>query len=223
MRVLIGKGVWLACVLGGCALISKGEPLRPRYFAPEPQLPQAPASAPAASGQALSLGSVRAASHLRERIAYRLSAHELGYYEARRWTDRPEEFLKRALARRLFQDGGMSRARSRSAPVLELELLAFEEVREPRHLARVRILYLLQNGRDSSVERTVTVERPIEAADDSAIAMVTALGDALAVAVDRVATQVEAALRPSTPPVEAQAASGAPCPGACQPDTTSQR
>jgi hypothetical protein len=71
----------------GCALTSKADALSPRYFSPE-QAPE-PSAARAAPERRLELrlGQVSSASHLDERISYRLSSSEVGFYEERRWTE----------------------------------------------------------------------------------------------------------------------------------------
>ena len=89
------------CLLGACALLSKAEPRVPRYFTPERATSgSTAASTAAATGgmRQLRLGNVRGSSELQERIMYRASPHEVGYHDGLRWTQRPEVFLRRALA-----------------------------------------------------------------------------------------------------------------------------
>src|SRR5689334_18964534 len=82
---------------GGCALTSKAEVLELRYFSPEHVKPHltgadvSPAPGPGAPNAALELrlGRVSSGPNLRDRIAFRDSAYELGYYENWRWTERP--------------------------------------------------------------------------------------------------------------------------------------
>jgi cholesterol transport system auxiliary component len=201
MRMLMA-----ACAaLAGCALTSKGEPLRPRYFTPE----SAPASARAmrtpATNLRLRLGRVAAGSSLREQIAYRDSEHELGFYEERRWTERPEVYLRRALSHALFEERGATRVVAGFAPTLEVELIAFEEVRAPVHAARLQAVAILHDERIGRLEQTITVERPIEgvAGARKNDAWVQALSEALAQGVaeisDRVLAQVAALEPPETP------------------------
>src|SRR4029077_4048150 len=120
-------------VFTGCALLSKAAPLQPRYFSledgPLASNRGAALRSPTSGAMQLRLGRVSAGPHLRERIVYRDSDHELGYYEDRRWTERPETYLRRALARALFEERGLLRVVSGGAPTLEVELVAFEEIR----------------------------------------------------------------------------------------------
>ena len=91
-------GCFVAPLVAGCALTSKGEALTPRYFTPVVE-PAAPAQPPAAATNAeLRLGMVAPAAHLEQRIAYRVSDTELAYYDDRRWSEPPEELVRRALA-----------------------------------------------------------------------------------------------------------------------------
>lgn len=191
--------------LAGCALTAKSEPLRPRYFSPESiQQAARPLHAPAANLQ-LRLGRVVAGASLREQIAHRDSEHELGFYEERRWTERPEVYLRRALARALFEERGATRVVSGFAPTLEVELAAFEEIRAPQHAARMQAIAILHDERVGRLEQTITVERPIAPAADARKdeALIRALSEALAQGVaeisDRVLAQV-AALQPAAEP-----------------------
>src|SRR5579859_2713520 len=113
----------------GCALLSKSDPVVPRYFSPEPAAAAEPALVvPAAAPLELRLGRVNAGSYLRDKIVFRNSAYEVGYYEERRWTEKPEAYVRRALARALFDRRGIHQVISGPAPTLEVEVTAFEEV-----------------------------------------------------------------------------------------------
>jgi cholesterol transport system auxiliary component len=205
---------WLvaaACsLLTACALFSKAAPLAPRYFTPEDGSAAAAqrgvGQAPASETRQLRLGGVRGGSQLRERIMFRDSAHELGYYEDRRWTERPEAYLRRALARALFEERGLVRVVSGSAPTLDAELIAFEEIRAPEHKARVQVIITLDDDRIGSLQETITVEKPVrrDAPGDDADAAVEALAAALHQCVTQIADRVTAKLvsapATSTPP-----------------------
>jgi cholesterol transport system auxiliary component len=202
------------CALGACALTSKSDPLRPRYFTPESVGAEAPAPAFGPSrgpGPELRLGRITASANLREPIVYRRSATELGYYDDRRWTERPETYLRRALANALFEQRGLTRAVSGQAPTLEVELVAFEEVRGASHKARLQAIAILIDRRLGRLERTITVERPVAGKDDDIDAVVRALAEALQIAVGEISQRVVeqvAALAPAEPPA------GAPPPSA---------
>ena len=155
---------FLACALScsgwfGCALTSKAEALSPRYFSPESRAE--PRSAPAPNAYELRLGEVSSASHLDDRIAYRVGASEMGFYDDQRWTENPEAYLRRALERDLFEERGLSRIVTGSAPILDVELINFEEVRGARPTVRVTLTFMLRDDRRSFVERTLNLDRPV--------------------------------------------------------------
>lgn len=197
--------VSLVCLVSsGCALTSRSDPLPMRYFTAE---------AAASSGgertqrSALSPGSelplrlerVQASSHLEDAIAYRNAGHEVGYYEGERWTERPGDFVERALERALYQDGGLKRVISGASETLVVELTAFEEIRGPQPVARFEAIITLHDERTSQLVQTVRVERPIapsraesgDKTDDAAARVVAALSDALQAGVDQIAQIVE--------------------------------
>jgi cholesterol transport system auxiliary component len=199
-----------ATLLGGCALTSKSEPLLTRYFSPDyigapPRQAVPTSSAGAGTGQ-LRLGDVRGGSHLRERILYRDRDEALGYYEQRRWTERPEDYLRRALARALFEERGMQRVVAGAAPTLEVELVAFEEIRAPRRKVRLEAVILLHDERIVRLEETVTIERPVRSqSEDDVGAVVRALAEALRLSVTYIADRVTAEVATMTPAAPAAA------------------
>ena len=209
-------GAAAALLTAGCALTSKSEPIAPRYFSPE-----RPADAARASKKPLDvplelrLGRVSGSSHLDERLVYRDSAYQLGYYEERRWTEEPAEYLRRSLARVLFEDRGLRHVVGGLGPSLEVELTGFEEIRSPKHLARVQMTARLQDARVVRWEETLTVDQPIteDGSGDAASGMVAAIGVALGAAVDHIADRVVSDL--STPPPAPSAT--APSPPAARP------
>ena len=178
---------------GGCALFSKSELVQVRYFSPEEsgarQARHEQPSPIACSGQiALRLGRISAPEHLEERLVYRSSPNEFGYYQNQRWTDRPEEYLRRALSRELFEVRGLARVVSGAAPTLDVELTAFEEVRGPIPKARLALTFVLHDEKSVQIERSLTIDRDI--ADRDAQSFVRALSSALAGAVERVTGDV---------------------------------
>jgi cholesterol transport system auxiliary component len=190
--------------VAGCALTSKSDPMMPRYFSPDEargrrQLAAASLIAEAEAetqGIELRLGRVTAASYLGERIVFRDSNYELGYYEERRWTERPEAYLRRAVARALFEDRGLRRVVSGAGPALDIELSELAELRSPP-VVRVRATYVLYDDRLVRRQATLTIERPIpsaatarESAETAARAMADALGDAVNQIADRVAADL---------------------------------
>jgi cholesterol transport system auxiliary component len=199
-----------ALLVSGCALTSKSESILPRYFSPERSgAIQKGASAPAgpATGAELRVGRISAATYLDERMVYRDSAFEVGYYEEKRWTEAPEDYLRRRLERALFQERGLRHVVGGGAPTLEVELTAFEEVRKPARIARVQVSARLQDGRLVRWEETLTVDQPVAKAtsDEPADAMVEAIGLALSSVVNQIADRVTKELTaPPAAPAEAR-------------------
>jgi ABC-type uncharacterized transport system auxiliary subunit len=199
-----------AALLSGCALLTRSKTVDIRYFTPDIEA-RANAPAPTATALQLRLGRVTAAAYLNERIAYREPSAEIGYYSKLRWAEPPEAFVRRALSRRLFQDHGVREIVSGVGPSLEVDLEAFEERRGDTTAARVQITWRLRDRRTVVVQRTVTVEQPIRDGDpdDTAHALVAAMGQALDSVVGSVSTEVIAAL-PTYPQAPATAEAGAP-------------
>jgi cholesterol transport system auxiliary component len=203
----------LLAALSGCALTSKATAIEPRYFSPDLAAPAPRAAPPETAPLELRLGMIEAASHLEERMAYRVNASELGYRDDRRWSERPEEYVRRALEGELFERLHVRRVLSGAATTLDVELTAFEEVRDPAPHVRVALIFRLHDDRQVSLERSLVVERPlVEDGDvDHAQRVASALGAALAQAVAEVGAEVLAQLRaqPAAKPVTAAEGSGA--------------
>jgi len=197
----------LASFQTSCALTSKGTALAPRYFSPDLGAPPASSAAPAGETLALRLGTVEAASHLEERMAYRVHASELGYEEERRWTERPDEYLRRALEQELFERRHLRRIVSGAGSTLEVELTAFEELRGDNPRVRLALRFTLHDARQSTLERSVTVERALGPPSRDTVhaqLVASALGAALASAVSEVADGVsEKLVVPAGPPSSA--------------------
>lgn len=189
----------LALASSACALTSKGSALSVQWFDPETVTPRIrsaaePLAAPA-QPVAVELGRVTSGAHLHEKIAYRDAAFEVGFYEDKRWTERPEVYVRRELARTLFEERGMRRALAGQAPVLEIEVLSFEELRGRTPTARIQLRILLHDHRAALLERTITVDRPVPAGAEGFDAFVHAMAQALDDAAEQVAREVETALR----------------------------
>lgn len=133
---------WILVVLvalAGCALTSKrGQVDDVRWFTPE-RASATTAEREPSSGPPLRLGRVSAGTDLGKRIAYGDGAYEVGYYDTLRWTERPEHYVRDALGRALFGSGSFQRALGDSVPILDVEVLAFQELRGPVHAARVSL------------------------------------------------------------------------------------
>ena len=184
--------------LSGCALLGKNDPHVPRYFTPEydGDAPQAPGR----SNLQLRLGRVEGWSHVREQLAARNSARELFYSEDRRWTERPEIYLRHALSRALFEERGMVESLSGRAVTLDVQLIAFEEIKQP-HQARMQAVLVLRDDRVGLLEETITVEQPVAKTEEAAQmrAMVDAFSQALHAGVTRIADRVVAKLSEQAP------------------------
>ena len=182
-----------AAALTGCALLGKNDPVVPRYFAPEYAGPAG--ASQAAAGRPLLLGRVEGWSNLRERWVVRDPAGATSYAEDRRWTERPEVYLRRALARALFEERGLVEALSGPSTALEVELIAFEEVARP-HQVRLQALLILRDDRLSLYQETVSVEQPVAPSDEAGRerALLEAFSAALQTGVTRIADQVVAKL-----------------------------
>jgi cholesterol transport system auxiliary component len=154
-------------LLPGCAFFGKSEPLSLRYYDPESEVKEVATTPPALGKPSLRLGHVVGGSHLRERIAYHVSARELGFYDDRRWTERPEDYLRRALARGLFEERAITSLVTGVGPSLDVELLDFSELRGQKHGVRVRARAVLVDQRAVRFEHTFTVEEPVSGGDDA--------------------------------------------------------
>jgi cholesterol transport system auxiliary component len=190
----------------GCAFFTKSDPVVLRYFTPETL-----ATRPDSSGVALAmrgaafdlrLGRVNAASYVKDRIAFRDKNFEIGYYEELRWTEKPEAYLRRALRRALFEEQGVRQIISGPGPTLDVDLDAFEELRSPRHAARMQITWVLHDDARVQREETFTVERAIPGAEPSGPdGIAAAMAGAFDESVQRVVTRVMSAMaQPATGP-----------------------
>ena len=183
--------VGMLAALPGCALLSKTAPLDARYFSPDVETPPPGPQNQATGAPRLRLGQVQSGGHLRERMVYRSSDEEVGYYDDRRWTERPEAYLRRALSRSLFEVHGITRVVSGAAPTLDAELVAFEEIKSDQHKVRVQVVMRLDDATMGSTQRTITVERDVAGTDDEdPQPVVQALSRALADAVAQISDEV---------------------------------
>jgi hypothetical protein len=178
-----------ALALSGCALLGKNDPHVPRYFTPEYES-DGPAPRVRPDLQ-VRLGRVEGWSHLGERMASRHSARELLYDDDRRWIERPEIYLRRALSRALFEERGVIESLSGRAITVDVELIAFEEIVEP-HQARMQALLIVTDDRLGLLAETITVLQPVVKMDgaDPTPAVVDAFSQALHAAVTRIADRV---------------------------------
>ncbi len=193
------KGVaraWMLVLLplGGCALTSKATPLDIRYFSPERVDASHAAREAQAPASRLHLGPLTSSANLRQRIVHRESPVELDEYEALRWTENPEDYVRRSLSRSLFAAGGLEEVVGGAAPALDVEVVLFEEARrEGRHVGRVQLGYQLHDERVVLGSGVVTAERDV--AGDGIEPVIVAIGSAMDAATSELATKVAAQLR----------------------------
>lgn len=180
MKASIGWVVLLVS-LQGCALFSKGDVSVRRFYSAD--LPPLPAGQETARHPEveLRLGRVSANRTIAERIMYRASEHEVGFYDDRVWTERPEAYVRRALSRVLFEEQGIKAIVGGPSQTLDVELLMFEEVKTPVHLARVRLAFTLADERTVSLQQTMTIDQPIAntSPEEEGPALAKAMGVAL--------------------------------------------
>ncbi len=177
----------LLIVLSGCLLGTRVPPLELRYFAP-PDVESRVAATPSTS--TLRVPRVTASSHLRFRIAHRESAVELQFYETLRWTERPDEYVRRALLAAL-EGHRVGLTLGGESPRLEVEVAAFEEVRRgDRVFGRVQLRYQLDDEDSVLATDSITVERAAVSGDISDV--VDAIGGAMTEATSELAKRVAA-------------------------------
>jgi cholesterol transport system auxiliary component len=205
---VFGRGLRLALAsavlpfLPSCALLTKADPVVPRYFSPESPAPGR--TTPPPTTTSLRLGRIGGSAYLKERIVFRSSAHELAFYDDRRWTERPEVYLQRGLENTFFELRGVHRALTDRAPTLTADLVEFEEVRGTAPGVHLRVSFALHDERTVYDEGSVAVDRalaPGEAKtqpERAAAAFGEALHDAVTQIVDRTLVDV-AALPQATP------------------------
>jgi cholesterol transport system auxiliary component len=159
----------------GCALLSRGATLDIHWYNPE-LASMAAGKAEMQEGRELRLGRVSSTSALGLRVAFGDGMYEVGFHDARRWTERPEHYVRRALDRALFEEGGFRRGLGNAGPSLDVDVLDFEEVRAPTtHAARIALHLVLSTDR-VLLERTITISEP---AADTFEAFVAAMATAL--------------------------------------------
>jgi cholesterol transport system auxiliary component len=188
----------LACVVltalvfaTSCALLFKSKPADVSWYTPE-HIGQPVACRQAAPGRALRLGQVASGSDLYELIVHGDGAYQVGYYEDRRWTERPDRYVRDALARTLFEACGFQRVVEGEAPTLNVQVLAFQEVQTVQaHTAKLALRVTLSRER-AFFEETVTISEPVTGPRFEDV--VAAMGRALDASSVDVARRVGAAL-----------------------------
>ena len=200
----------LFALSSGCALTSRSEPMQVRYFTLEDSARSMPPTR-GNSALELRLGRVDASGDLGDELAVRTGRNEIEYREDQRWTEKPEQFLRRGLERALFQERGLTRAYSGIVPTLDVELVELAEVEGQQPKAQVRALAHLHDDRRGLCDETFEVEQPISTpgkdtdAEAHATQAVEALSSALHTAINQLSdkvvqclSQVAAASKPAS-------------------------
>jgi len=189
---------WLLAALAllGSCVFRGGDP--PRFYEPDSAalhgaVGDRPAAA-AAARVAVRLRRVRSAAFFRERIVWRASEVEYGFYEERRWNDLPAHYVERALLTKLRETPGLRLTDDPRAAALYVDVVAFEEVLDPVHAADVRLAVSLRGGRRGDLlERTFSARVGIADGDPASLAR--AMGRALDDVVAQVAEGLAASVR----------------------------
>ena len=200
----------------GCALVSKSDPTLLRYYSLDaPRHREHPPGSPAAGALPLQLrvGRVNAASYIRDRIAFRTSSVEIGYYDDLRWSEKPESYVRRDLSRALFEDEGVQEIVGGVGPTLDVDVDSFEELPDS-HAAVVQLTWQLRDDTVVLLRQTIRVQHPLEQEPKGgstqrslALALTRALDDAVDQVVKAVVPKL--AVTPSASPVEAPKLVGA--------------
>jgi len=185
--------VSVVMAFSGCALLSKGE-LGTRRFYSLDEVGSLERAKVDATGAELRLGRVTAGACGSELMMVRQSPFEIVFDDERRWSERPEVSLRRALSRELFEKLGLRSVVRGGGPVLEVELLDFEEVRGPPHVGRVTVAWSLSDERVVSMQQTLRVERAIVPSAREGDAVAEAIGAAMREAVEAMGERVRAEL-----------------------------
>ncbi|MGC4066788.1 MAG: ABC-type transport auxiliary lipoprotein family protein [Polyangiaceae bacterium] len=187
----LGIAIGVTGMSYGCALSTKADLVPIRYFSPE-QLAPTTSTLPPLTAHELKLGRITSGPNLRERIAYRQTRYELGYYDDLRWTERPETYVRRAMGRALFESGRFRRAIHGPAPTLDIEVLSFDDLRlDDRRAARVALRYVLQDDTGVRIERTASEETQVRGAEPRIEQVVEAMAFSLDRAIQKIVVAVD--------------------------------
>jgi len=191
-RWLLGLLLMTGC-LG--ALGDKPQGVALRYFSPEQTDVRAGVvHADASRAPIVRLGRVTSSESLGARIVHRTAAHEIAMYETLRWTDAPDVYVRRALTSALYETGA-ARDVAGDAPILDVEVTAFEEVdlEHGEHAGRVELHYELRDDRGLRTSGTTTATHAAQG--DAMEGIVSAVSAAMDEAVRALVERTLAALR----------------------------
>jgi uncharacterized lipoprotein YmbA len=190
--------VLVLALAAGCFTRTAAEP---RFFRPDSALlgdVQAgdPQPAPLQPMRVVRLRAVDGAPFLGERVVWRSSALEYGFYEQRRWHELPASYVERALLAAFRKSARVRVAEDMHVPSLRIVVSAFDDVLAPKHVASVEATASLRDVHgELLLERPFAAEVAIGGDDPATMAM--AMGGAL----DMVATQIADAVADAAPPL----------------------
>lgn len=178
----------MAALAAGCSLLPEPAAAPRVYRVPSDDGPAAAEGAPAGR---LRLRTVASAAYLDEGVAWR-SGVQVGVRPGVRWAERPEVVLQRVVLAQLFSGGRLVRTEALDAPLLDVELLAFEELLdEGGDVALVELrARLLDESRDEVLSFELQSRQPLGSDGDRTEALARALGAGLDDVCSRLAAQV---------------------------------
>src|SRR6266446_3334192 len=190
--------ILVLALAAGCLARNAAEP---RFFRPDSALlsdAHAGDPPPASSGPipVVRLRAVDGEPGLRERVVWRASPLEYGFYEQRRWHELPASYVERALRAAFRKSARVRLSDDLRAPSLRITVTAFDDVLAPTHVALVEATASLRDPHGQLLlERPFSAEVPI--ADDNPATMARAMGGALDVVATQIADAIADAASPS--------------------------
>ncbi len=179
----------LCGLLAGCLGPRSFTPIR--YYSLEPEAGSIP-QATRTWAMPLGIQPFTAATRYRDRILYRLSEVEVGFYEYDRWVEPPQEMVARVVASALHASGLFRQLRQVDhiqlpAWILSATLLRFDEVRVPNaSLAECWLRLELRRARDERLLWSKTLKSTVALTTKTPAALATAM----TLAVQQIARQL---------------------------------
>jgi uncharacterized lipoprotein YmbA len=189
------SAVVVLVLAAGCLARNAAEP---RFFRPDSALlresaERTDAGAAPRSTRAVRIRAVVGESFLRERVVWRSSPVEYGFYEQRRWQELPALYVDRALRAAFGKTPRVRLSDDLRVPALRVAVSAFDEVLAPAHVAVVQASVSLRDAHGQVLlECPFAAEAPIGGDDPAAMAR--AMGGALDTVATRIAEAVAGAL-----------------------------
>jgi len=189
--------VLVLALAAGCLARNAAEP---RFYRPDSALLRdAYGGASAGRSEPAHIVRIRAGdgeSYMRERVVWRVSPVEYGFYEQRRWHELPTSYVERALEAAFRKSARVRLSDDLRVPSLRITVTAFDDVLAPTHVALVEATASLRDPHGQLLlERPFSAEVPI--ADDNPATMARAMGGALDVVATQIADAIADAASPS--------------------------